>query len=370
MSGEGKVMTTSNAAVNPSTLWIISRSQDLVWIQGSVLAGCALLLVFLAAPELNSTNYTAVQPAVLVLLLWGILFDGTHVFATYARTYCADDAQSRAGLPGNWSWCFLALGPAIALVDYVFCDPAPSLVGQAGALFGYFLVGAYLWAYYHLVRQHYGFLALYRRKSEDHSGKADAVFLWVGSLYPFARFSFSDAYVSSGLPHLVPAAWFDVSRTSLDTAFLFFLAGTALFALSRWSSGRVKLAPKHLFLLLVVGFHILVFSLLDNLLTITATLTIFHNLQYHRIVWLYERGKNRVPMGNVFWYLAIGLLFGVLWYGPRTLGVAMAETDLLRNMLLGLGWGIAFHHYFVDARIWRVRRSPAIAEALDQGAKQ
>jgi len=362
-------MSTSAAAVKTNTPWIISRAQDLVWIQGSVLAGCGLLLVFLATPQLDATNYTRVQPAVLVLLLWGVLFDGTHVFATYARTYCANDAPSRAGLPAHWSWCLLAVGPTLALIDDAFCEPAPSLVGHAGLIFGHFLVAAYLWAYYHLIRQHYGFLALYRRKSEDASGKADATFLWVGCVYPFARFSLSDAYLSSGLPHFLPAGWFDVARIVLDVGFALFLLGMAGFTLRRWRSGRFTLAPKHLFVLIVVGFHILVFSLLNNLLTITATLTIFHNLQYHRIVWLYERGNNRVPLGNAYRYLAIGLLFGVLWYGPRTLGVAVAETDLIRNMLLGLGWGFAFHHYFVDARIWRVRRTPGIGDALDAGAK-
>lgn len=361
-------MRPSTAVANPSTPWIISRAQDLVWIQGSVLAGCALLLVFMATPELDAQSFEAVQPAVLVLLLWGILFDGTHVFATYARTYCAADAQSRAGLPGPGAWCLLAVGPAFALADYALCEPAPSLVGHAGLLFGYFLVSAYLWAYYHLIRQHYGLLALYRRKSNDHASRADAIFLWVGCLYPFARFSLSDAYASGGLPHVLPAAWFETARTCLDTGFLLFLSAAALLAVRHCASSRFKLAPKHLLLLIVVGFHMLVFSLLSNLLTITATLTIFHNLQYHRMVWLYERGKKRVPMGNVYRYLVIGLAFGVFWYAPRTLGVAMVETDLIRNMLLGLGWGIAFHHYFVDARIWRVRRSPAIAEALDQGA--
>jgi hypothetical protein len=362
-------MRASTAVANPSTPWIISRGQDLVWIQGSALAGCALLLVFMATPELNAGNYTAVQPAVLVLLLWGVLFDGTHVFATYARTYCAADAQSRAALPGPGAWWLLALGPGVALLDHALCKPAPSLVGHAGQLFGYFLVGAYLWAYYHLIRQHYGFLSLYRRKSDDHSMRADAAFLWAGCLYPFARFSLSDAYLASGLPHVLPVIWFDAARTTLDTGFVLFLTGLALFAVKHCGSAQFKLAPKHLFLLIVVGFHILVFSLLNNLLTITATLTIFHNLQYHRIVWLYERGKNRVPLGNIYWYLIIGLAFGVFWYAPRTLGVAMAQTDLIRNMLLGLGWGIAFHHYFVDARIWRVRRTPAIAETLDEGAK-
>jgi hypothetical protein len=51
------------------------------------------------------------------------------------------------------------------------------------------------------------------------------------------------------------------------------------------------------------------------------------------------------------------------------LGAHLAGPGLLRNLLLGLGWGIAFHHYLVDGRIWRVRRSPAVGRALDAGAR-
>jgi hypothetical protein len=50
------------------------------------------------------------------------------------------------------------------------------------------------------------------------------------------------------------------------------------------------------------------------------------------------------------------------------LGVASAENDLWRNVLVGLGWGVAFHHYYIDARIWRVRRQPTVGAALDKGA--
>jgi len=67
-------------------------------------------------------------------------------------------------------------------------------------------------------------------------------------------------------------------------------------------------------------------------------------------------------------YLALGLLLGLVWYGARTMGVVLARPDLVRNLLLGLGWGVAFHHYFVDARIWRVRRSREVGRALDAGA--
>lgn len=348
--------------------WIISRNQDLMWFQGSVIAGLLLLSIFLFLPGLNSTNYSVAHPAVLVLLLWGVMLDGTHVWATYARTYFAPDETSRAGIPKPTIWLVLGIGPLIAVIDHNLFSPGPSIVGQAGMLFRYFLAGAYLWAYYHLIRQHYGIMVLYNRKSGIESDGLDKIFLWVASIYPFARFSLTDDFTASGLPHVLPVGLFDEALIVLDAVFVCTVIALVLVFLSRQKGREFVFGPKHLFLLIVIGFHFLVFSTLSNLLAITATLTIFHNFQYHRIVWQYEQGKDRIPMGNVYRYLAIGLLFGLLWYGPRVFGVAASDTDLVRNILLGLGWSIAFHHYVVDSRIWRVRKNPAIAQTLDKGA--
>ena len=336
--------------------WILSRRDDLLWFQGSVVAGLGLLAFFVAAPHLDAANFGPTHPAVIAVLLWGILFDGTHVWGTYARSYMAPDEGSRAGLPGRWSWAALAVGPLIAI--------------GASPLFPAFLIGAYLWAYWHLVRQHYGFLILYRRRAGEtdrRGARLDAWLLWVGCLYPFLRFSLSDAYVQSGLPVLLPPTTFVSLRPMLDVAFVLVMAAVVGLVVS----GRVEPfrgGPKHLLLAVVITFHLLVFALLDHLLTILATLTIFHNLQYHRIVWQYERGLGRTPSGGLSRYLALGLILGLVWYGTRIFGVAVAESELLRNVLSGLGWGVAFHHYLVDGRIWRVRRSLAVARALDRGA--
>ncbi|HLQ01538.1 MAG TPA: hypothetical protein VK143_04480, partial [Burkholderiales bacterium] len=164
----------------------------------------ALLVFFLFAPHRERAG--AYDPAVLAVFIWGVLFDATHVWATYARTYFAPDEGSRAGIPGNWSWGLFAIGPAIALLAAGLGTPAP---------FGMFLVLAYLWAYWHLVRQHYGFVALYRKRageSDPNGMRIDGLILWTGCLYPFLRFSLSDAYRQSGLLQLVPPSMIDPAR--------------------------------------------------------------------------------------------------------------------------------------------------------------
>jgi hypothetical protein len=146
------------------------------------------------------------------------------------------------------------------------------------------------------------------------------------------------------------------------------LGAVALAAVWIRRGGVRVLGPKHMLIAIVIAFHVATFALLSNLLEITATLTIFHNLQYHRIVWQYEAGKKRRPLGGLVPYLAAGLGLGVIWYGPRVLGAHLAGPGLLRNVLIGVGWGVAFHHYLIDARIWRLRRAPAVARAIDGGA--
>src|SRR5690349_17490286 len=96
----------------PTRPWIISRRDDLLWLQGSVLAGVALLVFFRLAPHRDDASYAPGHLAVLGLLVWGVLFDGTHVWGTYARSYLAPDPASREALPGRWSWGLFALGPA------------------------------------------------------------------------------------------------------------------------------------------------------------------------------------------------------------------------------------------------------------------
>jgi hypothetical protein len=356
--------------MTPRNPWILSRSQDLIWFHGSVLAGLLLLACFALLPPLRDSTYAPAHPAVLLLLLWGVVFDGTHVWGTYARSYLAPDADSRRGLPARASWSIIFVGPIIALLDAALLPQGPSQLGSAGWLFGGFLLFAYLYAYWHLVRQHYGLLVLYQRRLGE-SSRLDAAVLWLGCLYPYLRFALSDDFARSGLPVLFSSrVYLYLARLGLDVAsaaaalVLLILLARRFFHQPERSPG-----PRELLLATVISFHMLVFSFLDNLLTITATLTIFHNLQYHRIVWQHERGHGRIPSGSLARYLACGLILGGLWYGPRVMGVAVADSVLLRKVLLGLGWGVAFHHYLVDGRIWRVRRTPSVAQALDRGAR-
>ena len=131
--------------------WFINRKDDLVWFIDSVVAR----YLFLA------TNLTLVKMGMSVMLMvwiWALGFDGPHVFGTISRTYAdTEERRKRARLYYGTLSLFL-LGPMMLLLDVVLHT---NIFGPA------FFFFASLWAYYHLVKQHYGFMILYKKKNND-----------------------------------------------------------------------------------------------------------------------------------------------------------------------------------------------------------
>src|ERR1044071_4767196 len=122
--------------------WIIGRSVDLSLVIGSAAAGYLYLLLFAVFHV----------PISMLWWVWSVGFDGTHIFATASRTFFDSQArrEQRKLLFGSLA-VFFSLGPLMVLA------------GWKGWL--YLLVG--VWAYYHVIRQHYGFMVLYKAKNRD-----------------------------------------------------------------------------------------------------------------------------------------------------------------------------------------------------------
>src|SRR5207244_8760251 len=123
-------------------------------------------------------------PAALALIAvvaaCAILFDAPHVFGTLSRTYFdRSEWQTRKGLLLG-SLLFFIVGPTMVLL---------------GSGFTFFFVAA-LWAYYHLVKQHYGFMVLYKKKNNDLApidNALDLLLLMFAFHYPFVAFIANDS---------------------------------------------------------------------------------------------------------------------------------------------------------------------------------
>src|SRR5438094_6607855 len=163
-----------------SLRWIINAREDSIWFIGSVASSYALLILYSAG----------ILPLIPMVAGWAILIDAPHVFGTFSRTYFdASEWKTRKRLM-LVSFLFFVVGPGMVLL---------------GAGFTFFFIAA-LWAYYHLVKQHYGFMVLYKKKNNDLAPIDTALyrlFLMFAFNYPFVAFIAADPAAMARVPSIL-----------------------------------------------------------------------------------------------------------------------------------------------------------------------
>ena len=342
-----------------SLRWIIGARDDLVWFIGSVVSSYLLLVLYVSG----------LVPLVPMVALWAILIDAPHVFGTFSRTYFdRSERQSRGRLLWG-SLLFFAIGPAMVL---------------AGAGLVFFFVAA-LWAYYHLVKQHYGFMVLYKKKNGDLArvdNALDRLFLLFAFNYPFVEFIARDPEAMARVPAALRGGVNGLAKILLAGTIMLFVLWLGR-QVQRAISGEPLNVPKYLLLAAAIPMHwiVLLTPMPHKPIAIVAILTIYHNFQYHRLIWFHNQkyadkrdkyGAAELISRRVLYYAAFGVIFGVLYQGPRQLlgyfGLQNAAAGLEQSLAIQLGvsflWGYAFIHYYLDSKIWRVRRDPMVGKAL------
>ena len=333
-----------------SLRWIIGARDDLIWFIGSVVSSYALLFLYVSG----------VLPLLPMVALWAVLIDAPHVFGTFSRTYFdRTERHNRARLLWG-SLLFFAIGPVMVL---------------AGAGFVFLFVAA-LWAYYHLVKQHYGFMVLYKKKNGDLAridNALDRLLLLFAFNYPFVEFIARDPEAMTRVPAALRGGVNGLSKLLLAATILIF-AVWIIRQVQRAMTGEPLNIPKYLLLAAAIPMHwiVLLTPMPHKPIAIVAILTIYHNLQYHRLIWFHnQKYKSREKYGaaelisrRLVYYIAFGIIFGVIYQGPRQL-----LNNLGHSLAVQLGisflWGYAFIHYYLDSKIWRVRRDPSLGNALN-----
>jgi hypothetical protein len=409
--------------------WIIDKKNDLRWYIGSALGGWLYAaIILLAVSVLKDPAHDAFTvlrvggfeiPITLELLVyssWAFLIDAPHIWSTLARTFFDPEErrQRRRELWLSWGWFFF--GPTLVLAPH-FLNWALRPTGiqlstslmPLGAIF--FVVFFRLWAYYHVVRQHWGFFMLYKRKNNDMDPreiKIDKWFFYLSLYLPLLMFLSSDFLTD--MPE-IPDLGFSrayiggVQLTSViyNLTWLIFLSVMIFyigFQIRLWMQGRTINGPKLLFMAGIVPLHVLTFNTFWLAILLVPVVTVGHNIQYHRIVW--EYGQNKYERGegaqrftaarfifSKFWiYFGMGILFTLALYrGPWIDWIqAVLGVELNKSVLAGVGMmsgmknpgeltlttqlfasfmlGWAFQHYYLDSKIWRVSKDKGVAKQL------
>jgi hypothetical protein len=324
--------------------WIISRREDLIWFIGSALAG--YLAVGLMA---------AGVPVLPIFLFWLFLVDGPHVLSTVTRTYF--DKAERARL-GWFLWIpvpLFLLGPAMAF---------------AGGASVFFLL-AVCWQHFHIVKQHFGFVMLYKAKNQERGRQdflLDRWFLLTSLFIPLGLF------VLRTQPWISEVAALHWIATAAICGYAILTAAWLWWQIEKLRTGAAMNWPKLSLLAAVVPLQWLALLYASHygaggIIRAAIALGLFHSFQYHRLMWFHNRNRyteagavERNGLAahlatNLSKYLAVAIgLHFVLSYLPQALFPSQT--------MQAAAWGIAFTHYVMDARIWHVRSDRELAAAL------
>src|SRR5882672_4664774 len=315
--------------------WIISKREDLTWFIGSSLISyVALGLMALGFPVLP------------IQLIWFFLVDGPHVTSTVTRTYCDKAERQRLG------W-FLWLPLPLLLVG-----PAMALAGHASLFF----LLAVAWQQFHIVKQHFGFMMLYKGKNKDRDRKDFLLDRWLllsSLIVPFALFTVRTQPRLTGIAAL---HWLLVAAIG---AYSILAALWLLRQAKKLSAGMEMNLPKLGLLAAVIPLQWIALLYAshygaEGIIRAGIALGLFHSFQYHRLMWFHNRNRYTLPGAEERNGLAVRLARNLGAYLAVAIGLNLLLTFLPQALfqvqtVQAAVWGIAFTHYLMDARIWHVR---------------
>jgi hypothetical protein len=231
------------------------------------------------------------------------------------------------------------------------------VAGKADTLFYVIANG---WLHYHIAKQHFGFVMLYKHKAGDRDRfdfVLDRWFLLSSLMLPYARFML---YNFTRMPNL--------DRVLLP-AYALLAAVFLARQVQKWRAGAVLNAPKLMLLAVVVPLQWLAFQQAgysDGLLRAGVALGLFHSFQYHRLMWFHN--QNRYTGAGEYGLAGTLARKFVYYFGAAALlnlALEVLPPRLMPNAYLSAAlWGIPFTHYILDSKIWRVRGNKELAAAL------
>jgi hypothetical protein len=397
--------------------WLWSVREDVTWNLLPFWLGLALGLFLLTWWQVAAWAHwhvkfpeaaTQARLTGMVMYLYGPLIDAPHLWATIARTYtdAAEWNERRRFFLGSLVWFFI--GPIAILLPY-----ALRAVGLYPA--GYENLGWTLWsqfftfyALYHINKQHWGFVSLYRRKNGEATSEyqIDRAFFTTAIWLPYAAWLTADWYLDfDGAPLALTriavgtTTLGHVAHVACHALFIAVCLAYAAFQVREWSRGVARNGPKLMYLATVIPIYYLAFTLNPLLAAFWVLMTgVGHCAQYHKIVWAYGTKKYVAPpeadtpslpvriFGNVWLYIVLGVAYGlVTLQGPGSnivktwiasgLQNAMgtlapfvdghAAPDVSLKAVAAFISGVRLHHFYVDSKIWRVSHSKTLAKNLN-----
>ena len=337
------------SATTPSR-WLVSRRYDL----GFFILSCVVTWVFLGIYWALDTTGVALdgRTVLITYLLFTALFDHPHIFQTFSRTHADRVEFRRHRLSHTWG-----LG-AFVLAGFLL-----SAMGYESEL----IVFSALFGSWHIIRQHWGFLRVYKARNADFApvdNWLDGLTFYTGMaafiLYDYTgnepeTIIYGDlrATFPSVPPWLGQLWWY---------AFLVCLVAFVARQAWRLHRGLPLNIPKLLLMVAAMGTHGLVFFFTATPFLVAEALeTAYHNVQYQGFIMHYQR--RRFGAHVVAKWFAIAMAYGIV----------VGVIEIFGLLHRGMSWVFTpfamavLYHYWVDGKIWRMRQAPELRHAILRG---
>jgi len=308
------------------------------------------------------SGMTVLSPALFIPMLtvhtW--LFGYEHLIATYTSLLGRPEDRARHRR-------LTLYVPPLVLIG-LFC------IGQVYGLRGLYVL-YFFGQFHHTVRQSWGLAQQYRHQASGltwDSVRLSEVTIWSvpvwGLLHRCAQQPSEFLYQPFGLPY-VPTAIVNVAGV-LSCALWLYWIFTRVTAYRRG-----ELAVGHtLYMLSHLSIYLGSYLLIDELCSGWLLVNVWHNVQYIIFVWMHNRKRFargvETDTRALSWLSQPGIRRTVLYFSA-TIALALPIYYLLPQLGLRLdelftgvavpaamtiGLTLTFHHYIVDAIIWKRRR--------------
>jgi hypothetical protein len=292
----------------------------------------------------------------IVFVLNGWLLGQHHVISTFTRLTFDKDSFREHRFLVTWL-------PLIMLAG---------VIAACLAVGTWVLTTIYLyWQWWHYTRQSYGISRIYQRKAGLNNDLLHKLVIYALPVWGILNRSFQapDKFLFMDVRVVPVPAWLVAAAGGITLA----VVGWWVLRVTRdWLSGTGSIAHT-----LYVCSHLLIFGLgylaTENINHGWLILTVWHNCQYILTVWMFNnnRFKNDIhpthrflsfisQSKRIFTYTTVCLLISAIVYGALrySLGWVATATATSLPLFIIAFQAINFHHYVVDAVIWKVRRKP------------
>ncbi len=293
-------------------------------------------------------------PAIFVINVW--LLGYHHVISTFTRlTFDRDSFKQHRFL--------ITKLPLIVLAGVLVLS---SLVGV------WILTTVYLyWQWWHYTRQSYGISRLYQCKAGLHNDLLSRLVIYALPAWGILHRSYQrpDTFLFTEVK-VIPVPLWLVGAAGLITVVV--LGWWAAQTVHAWIVGSMSVAHT-----IYVASHLTIFGVgylaIDNINHGWLVLNVWHNCQYILTVWMFNQNRFKAGIdekhrflsylsqrNNLPIYLAVCLLISTVIYAGlqySLTGISLVTATSL-PLLAIVFQAINFHHYIVDAVIWKVRKKP------------